>query len=145
MALPTAGFATQKTHDNEWGVKYDDECLAFGKEWKEIADKVETEQALYLDSELSELQKKKVDLITDKLLDLNVFEMRYMALSMKQRIHKTSGINPLKLNMDWPSVKQDGLGTWPPANPNWFKQQDLMSSLGPFMGGMGGGGGGGGQ
>ena len=49
----------------------------------------------------------------------------------------------MKLNMDWPSVKQDGAGTWPPANPNWFKQQDLMSSLGPFMGmGMGGGGGG---
>lgn len=57
---------------------------------------------------------------------------------------RTSGINPLKLNMDWPSIKQDGAGTWPPANPNWFKQQDLMSSLGPFMGQMGGGGGGGG-
>ena len=59
---------------------------------------------------------------------------------------RTSGINPMKLNMDWPSVKQDGAGTWPPANPNWFKQQELMSSLGPFMGQMGGamGGGGGG-
>ena len=33
-------------------------------------------------------------------------------------------------------------GSWPPANPNWFKQQDLMSSLGPFMGQMGGMGGG---
>mmetsp|Transcript_30132 Transcript_30132/g.21872 ORF Transcript_30132/g.21872 Transcript_30132/m.21872 type:complete len:141 (+) Transcript_30132:410-832(+) len=46
----------------------------------------------------------------------------------------------MKLNMDWPSVKQDDTGTWPPANPNWFKQQELMSSLGPFMGQMGGGG-----
>ena len=57
---------------------------------------------------------------------------------------RTSGINPMKLNLDWPSLKQDGAGTWPPANPNWFKQQDLMASLGPFMGSMGGGGGGGG-
>ena len=48
----------------------------------------------------------------------------------------------MKLNMDWPSIKQDETGTWPPANPNWFKQQELMSSLGPFMGMMGGGGGG---
>ena len=48
----------------------------------------------------------------------------------------------MKLNLDWPSLKQDGAGTWPPANPNWFKQQDLMASLGPFMGSMGGGGGG---
>jgi len=89
----------------EWGIKYDDECLKFEKEWKQIADKVETEQAVYLDSELSELQKKKVDMITDKLLDLNIFEMRYMALSMKSRVQKTSGINPLKINMDWPSIK----------------------------------------
>ena len=26
-----------------WGIKYDDECLKFEKEWKEIADKVEGE------------------------------------------------------------------------------------------------------
>lgn len=130
----------------EWGIKYDDECLKFEQEWKEIADKVEDEQAMYLEQELSELQRKKVDMITDKILDMNVFEMRYMALAMKQRMMRTSGINPLKLNMDWPSIKQDGAGTWPPANPNWFKQQDLISSLGPFMGQMGmGGGGGGGQ
>jgi hypothetical protein len=31
------------------------ECLKFEKEWKQIADKVETEQAVYLDKELSEL------------------------------------------------------------------------------------------
>ena len=49
----------------------------------------------------------------------------------------------MKLNMDWPSVKQDAQGTWPPANPNWFKQQELMASLGPFAMGGGGGGGGG--
>lgn len=94
---------------------------------------------MFLDTELSDLQKKKVDMIADKMLDMNIFELRYFALSVKSRVARTSGINPLKLNMDWPSVKQDGQGTWPPANPNWFKQQDLMSSLGPFMGQMGGG------
>ena len=49
----------------------------------------------------------------------------------------------MKMNLDWPSIKQDANGTWPPANPNWFKQQELMATLGPFMGQMGGGGGGG--
>lgn len=129
--------------DSEWGIKYDDECLKFEQEWQQIAQKVEAEQAIYLEQELSELQRKKVDLLTEKMLDLNMFELRYLAVSMKTRMERTSGINPLKLNMDWPSVKQDSAGTWPPANPNWFKQQDLMSSLGPFMGSMGGGGGGG--
>ena len=89
----------------EWGIKYDDECLKFEKEWKEIADKVEEEQNIYIEKELSELQRKKVEMLADKVLDLNVFEMRYLAMACKNRIQKTSGINPLKLNMDWPSIK----------------------------------------
>ena len=47
-------------------------------------------------------------MLCDKLLELNVFESRYMAVYFKEKIQKTSGINPLKLNMDWPSIKQDG-------------------------------------
>ena len=39
-------------------------------------------------------------------------------------------------------MEKDGTGIWPTANPNWFKQQELMASLGPFMGGFGGAGGG---
>lgn len=40
----------------EWGIKYDDECLKFEKEWEQIANKVESEQNVYLKNELSELQ-----------------------------------------------------------------------------------------
>lgn len=40
----------------EWGVKYNDECLKFEKEWEEMANKVETEQSVYLKNELSQLQ-----------------------------------------------------------------------------------------
>ena len=47
----------------------------------------------------------------------------------------------MKLNLDWPSVKRDDTGSWPPANPNWFKQQEMMAQLGPMMGMLGGGGG----
>jgi len=77
---------------------------------------------VFLSAELSDSQKKKVDLIADKLLDFNMMEHRYLAATVAQRIERTSGINMMKLNLDWPSVKQDGAGTWPPANPNWFKQ-----------------------
>ena len=99
---------------------------------------------VYLESELSDLQKKKVDMLCDKVLDMNMIEHRYFHAQIAQKIMKTSGMNVMKMNLDWPSLKQDGAGTWPPANPNWFKQQELMSSLGPFMGQMGGGMGGGG-
>ena len=40
----------------EWGIKYDDECLKFEKEWKTISDRVVEEQNVYLEKELSELQ-----------------------------------------------------------------------------------------
>ena len=95
---------------------------------------MEKEQMVFLENELSDLQKKKVEMLADKVLDMNLFESRYFHALLAMRIKKTSGMNLMKLNLDWPSLKQDGAGTWPPANPNWFKQQELMSSLGPFMG-----------
>jgi len=95
---------------------------------------------VYLESELGELQRRKVEMLADKLLDMNIFELRYFSMVCKERVQKTSGINPMKLNLDWPSVKRDDTGSWPPANPNWFKQQEMMARLGPMMGMMGGGG-----
>lgn len=76
---------------------------------------------VYLEKELGDLQKKKVEMLADKVLDLNIFELRYFAAMTRDRVQKSSGINPLKLNMDWPSIRQDDTGTWPPMNPNWFK------------------------
>lgn len=32
---------------------------------------------VYLESELGDLQKEKVNMLVDKVLDLNIFEMRY--------------------------------------------------------------------
>ena len=61
----------------EWGIKYDDECLKFEKEWEIIAKKVENEQQVFLESELGDLQKAKVEMLSDKVLQLNLFEMRY--------------------------------------------------------------------
>ena len=48
--------ALQEWLSAEWGIKYNDECLKFEKEWKIISDKIEAEQRVYLEKELSELQ-----------------------------------------------------------------------------------------
>ena len=119
---------------HEWGVKYDDECLKFEKEWETIAKAVQEQQMVYLESELGDLQKAKVDMLVDKVLDLNLFEMRYFIAQQEIKAAKSTGLSPMKMNLDWPSVKRDASGSWPPANPNWFKRQELMASLGPFMG-----------
>ena len=106
----------------EWGVKYDDECLKFEKEWETIAKAVQEQQMVYLESELGDLQKAKVDMLVDKVVDLNLFEMRYFVAKMEIKAAKSTGLSPMKMNLDWPSVKKDATGSWPPANPNWFKQ-----------------------
>ena len=61
----------------EWGLKYDDECFKFEKEWEIIAHKVQEEQRTYIEAELGDLQKAKVDMLADKVIQLNLFEMRY--------------------------------------------------------------------
>jgi hypothetical protein len=63
---------------------------------------------VYIEKELSDLQKKKVEMLVDKVLDMNLNEIRYFSMLQKEKIIKTSGINPMKVNVDWPSVKQDG-------------------------------------
>jgi hypothetical protein len=39
---------------------------------------------------------------------MNMMELRYFAMIVKENIQKTSGVNPMKINMDWPSIKEAG-------------------------------------
>ena len=137
--IPEPTEEEKKKYRDAWGLKYNDEWLKFEKEWEKIAEEKEKSQRAFLDEELDQFQKQQVDLIVSKVLRFNMFEMRYFASQIKDRVQRTSGMNPLKLNMDWPSVKMDSDGTWPPLNPNWFKQQELMAKVGPFIGGFAGG------
>lgn len=47
-------------------------------------------------------------MLVDKMLDMNIYELRYFSMMSKEKVMKTSGINPMKINLDWPSVKQTG-------------------------------------
>jgi large subunit ribosomal protein L7/L12 len=134
----------QKYRD-AWGLKFNDECIKFEKEWEKIAIEQEDKQRKALDENLDEYQKRKIEFLADKVCKLSIHEVRYLALVIGDSVKKTTGISPMKLNMDWPSLKMDTDGTWPPLNPNWFKQQEMMAQIAPFIGGgnvgLGGGGG----
>ena len=43
-------------------------------------------QRVFLEKDLSEMQKRKVEMLADKLLDMNLFELRYFALLSKEKI-----------------------------------------------------------
>jgi hypothetical protein len=44
-------------------------------------------------------------MIADKVLDFNIVESRYFHAVCVQRVQRTSGLNLMKLNLDWPSLK----------------------------------------
>ena len=66
-----------------WGIEYDDECLKFEKEWELVAEAVEKEQQVFIESELGDLQMQKCKMLADKVLTLNMFEMRYFQMQIK--------------------------------------------------------------
>ena len=51
-----------------------------------IAEAVQKENMVYIEAELSDLQKKKVEMLCDKVLDMNLFEHRYFHALLAQRI-----------------------------------------------------------
>ena len=69
----------------EWGIKYNDECLKFEKEWELIAKAVEEQQSVYLESELGDLQKEKVRMLAEKVAEMNMYEMRYFTMVLSQK------------------------------------------------------------
>ena len=48
-------------------------------------------------------------MIADKVLDMNIMELRFFSTVVKEKILRSTGINPMKMNLDWPSLKQDGI------------------------------------
>eukprot|EP00356_Strombidium_inclinatum_P003000 CAMPEP_0170496190 /NCGR_PEP_ID=MMETSP0208-20121228/20643_1 /TAXON_ID=197538 /ORGANISM="Strombidium inclinatum, Strain S3" /LENGTH=172 /DNA_ID=CAMNT_0010772663 /DNA_START=115 /DNA_END=629 /DNA_ORIENTATION=- len=78
-----------------------------------------------LDNELSTLQKNKVEVVASAVASLNITEVTYFQMALDKRMEAVSGIKPLKLNTDWPSIKVNNEGTWPPADPEWIKSQDI--------------------
>jgi len=111
--------------------KNEDLAFKFEREWKKLYDERNASQLSELEKELTENQRKRVALLAQALLELNTLELRYFSTALREKVFKTSGINPLKLNLDWPTVKQLDIGSWPPANPNWFLQQEAIAKLWP--------------
>lgn len=65
-------------------------------------------EAKFFSEELDETSKAKVAFLVKQLLGYNIFSMRYLSLRLKERIVSGIGIDPMKLNIDWPSARASG-------------------------------------
>ena len=59
---------------------------------------------------------------------LNKFQQSYVNTKLKQQLNKVKDLSPISIDTDWPTISELG-GEVPPVNPEFFKQQELMSGL----------------
>jgi ribosomal protein L7/L12 len=127
----------QKKAEEQWGKTFDEQCFHYEKEWEKIAKAKEQEQFKALTEELTEEARAKIDFVVDKLMELNILELKHLSVNLDTRYRKSVGISPITLNTEWPDIKMIAEGTWPPLNPNWYKDKQIMEKLSPFIGAAG--------
>ncbi|KAM3147333.1 hypothetical protein pb186bvf_000584 [Paramecium bursaria] len=115
------------------------------QEWDAIAKKRLNDQLQYLDSQLSQVQKDRVDTLVDALIDLDVYEMQCLAQMINAHQIKSQGIGIFEVNTSWPILKKQELNTWPPESVDDINQaikqiyQDNEPDFKNLFGGIGGG------
>jgi hypothetical protein len=81
--------------------------------------------------ELTTHQKKFIDMVSDKVSNLNIYQFKYFNQKLENQLKETRNITPIRLNMDFPSVAE--LEN-PDVTPKFFKQQELMAQLTKWLG-----------
>lgn len=80
----------------------------FEREWKKLYEDERQKDPTKPLSYLNEYHKKKVEYLVKKVQQLNLLEMKYFAIKVRDQMIKTTAFNPLKLNAHWPEFKNLG-------------------------------------
>ncbi|CDW86882.1 ribosomal protein l7 l12 c-terminal domain containing protein [Stylonychia lemnae] len=105
---------------NSWGTEYNAEGYKMEQEWNKIYEKVTADTISNLKLELSEPQMQRVELFLDEFLKMSKQERLYFTYKSREKTLNATGIDFANMNMHWPVLRQQEIGTWPPNNPNWF-------------------------
>ncbi len=87
-----------------------------------------------LEQQLSPIEKKECDLISEAITSLDSNEKTLFTLLLNQRLKKTFNKSYTEHTLSNPSqvINKDNL--WPKDNPNWMKSSHLQSTLSAFTG-----------
>jgi hypothetical protein len=108
----------------------------YEKEWTEMYIQKLKQNKEYLEKQLSEPQRKEIELIVEAQMSLNETEKKYFNVIFKKKIRELTGVDPITQIFSNPSdlVKKENL--WPKENPNWFKTPHLQNTVSAFTGGQ---------
>ena len=76
---------------------------------------------------LSDEQIKNVELLVEKVMDLNQSQLRYNDMLVSEKLVKNNRSTHLYLNTDWNKIVKQKEPQ--PINPGYFKQQEFMSEF----------------
>lgn len=80
-----------------------------------------------LTEEIGQERSEYIKAVAELYCGLNSFQMEYLENKLKERQVKVKKMSTIDVNTDWMSlIDKESV---PPANPNYFKQQELMSEF----------------
>jgi len=106
----------------------------YEREWTKLYEVKMKEKMDNINKELSVTEKTEVEFIFDHLKTLSKDELKYLAILLKIKETKLSGVNPLENNSLHPSKMTQMVNLWPKENPNWFNTSNLQATLNSFQG-----------
>jgi hypothetical protein len=100
------------------------------KEWTEIYLTKLKQNKNYLESQLSEYERKEAELLTEAVINLTEDEKKLYAILLRQKLTSLFG----RLPITTPSGLAGSENLWPKDNPNWYKTTHLQNTLAAFQG-----------
>lgn len=55
---------------------------------------------------LSDMQKERSEMLANKFMELNIFEMQYVQKLINQRFKSLTTLDLVNLNTNWPAIKE---------------------------------------
>ena len=106
----------------------------YEREWTKLYEAKMKEKMDNINKELSVSEKTEVEFIFDHIKTLSKDELKYLAILLKIKETKLTGVSPLESNSLHPSKMTQKVNLWPKENPNWFNTSNLQATLNSFQG-----------
>jgi hypothetical protein len=104
------------------------------KEWNKIYISKIKQKIDFLQEELTDQEKREVEVFFKKFMKLSQDEKKYLIFLNKKNTNNKLGFDFTKVNTFHPSNLMQTENTWPKENPNWYKTENMSSTVGAFTG-----------
>lgn len=107
----------------------------YEQEWTKLYIEKRNADKAVLEKELTDLEKREVELLTDLAMGLNEIESKYYMLLLQDVSKDIYNVDPMEDDDYYPSQLNTSSNLWPKDNGKWFKTPSFESAIAAFSGG----------